>query len=198
MREARALAYAAVCAPLLAGGCAGGLSPSGSSLTTATLPSVKMPDIGLPKGEDPTLGTPTELYTRIARGSLSCWFGKDGPLKKAYVFHAEAASAARGGKAEILVHEKDPTNPSPFGLKAFRIGIEPVPNSETASLKIESLKMAEPMAARMTADIHRWASGDVGCGEGGAWAAFDPDAPQPAPPKPKKKKAVAAATAGKK
>ena len=39
----------------------------------------------------PVVGPPTEIYARLARGAMACWFGNDGPLKSNYIFHGEAA-----------------------------------------------------------------------------------------------------------
>jgi hypothetical protein len=171
---------------LLVAGCAGGQPPL---LTPSVLPSptaISLPKIDLPKpslpslptfaAEDPVLGSPTELYTRIARGAMECWFAAKGPLKGLYVYHADADPASQGGKAEIVIHAIDPTSPNPRGLRAFRIGI--VPSGEKAKLEIENLKLPEPLAASMTADIHRWAAAGVGCDDRATagWSPRDPAA----------------------
>ena len=47
-------------------------------------------------------GSATEIYSRIATGAMGCWFGASGPLKKDYIYHADADAPSRGGKAEIV------------------------------------------------------------------------------------------------
>ena len=45
-----------------------------------------------------------EVYTRIARGAMGCWFAPAGPLKKTHVFYADVEPAAAGRGAEIVIH----------------------------------------------------------------------------------------------
>ncbi len=120
-------------------------------------------------------GSATELYTKVARGAVGCWFGASGPLKAAYIYHAEADAPSRGGKAEITIHQRDPGNANPRGPKAYLIRIDPKDESN-ATVATENLKMPEPMSANMTADVNRWSRGDSGCGASTA-AGWSPQAP---------------------
>jgi hypothetical protein len=157
---------------LLAGGCSGAAPP--------VLPS--LPQITGALSESPAVGPPTEVYARVARGAMACWFGTAGPLKKDYVYHAEAQPPAQGGKAEIVIHERDRTSENPRGLRAFRIAI--APDGEASSLAVENLKLPEPLAKSMQEDVRRWAAGAIGCtGADRGWAPRSPEAPQ----KPKRK-----------
>ncbi|MEQ1670684.1 MAG: hypothetical protein ABL893_07495, partial [Hyphomicrobium sp.] len=177
-----------------------GCSSAGVDAPALALP--KMPDISSvasigSTANDAPVGSATEIYTRVARGANTCWFGGSGPLKKDYIYHAEADAPSRGGKAEIVVHARDPLQPNPRGAKAFRINIDPV-GEAAATLKTENLKMPDPMAAAMTADANRWAKGDQGC-EGAStvagWGAAQPAASAvvaPPPAKAGKAKAPAA------
>jgi hypothetical protein len=127
--------------------------------------------------EAEVVGSPTEVYARVARGAMACWFGAAGPLKADYVYHAEAQPAAQGGKSEILIHERDRRSENPRGLKAFRVAI--APKAGTATLTVENLKLAEPQAKSMEKDVRRWAAGAIGCSEAnGEWA---PEGPGPDP-----------------
>ena len=144
---------------LLCGACSG-LSP---------LPP--LPDIAdaLSLNQDAVVGSPTEVYSRIARGAMTCWFGARGPLKASYIYHAEAQPAAQGGKAEIVIHERDRLSEDPRGLRAFRVQI--TPNGDTARVAVENLKLEAPLASSMEKDVLRWAGGAIGCTEeSGAWA----------------------------
>ena len=69
------------------------------------------------------VGAPTEVYARVARGAMACWFGTSGPLKANYIYHAEAEPAAQGGKAEIVIHERDRTIDNPQRCAGFHVGI---------------------------------------------------------------------------
>ncbi len=128
--------------------------PAAEGGTMATLKAM------MPKGEQ-IVGTPTELYTRIARGALTCWFGSAGPLKGGYMYHAEAAPPSKGGRSEIVIRVKDTTAGDPRSLRAYRIVIAP---GETGSvMEIENTKIPEPLAASLAADARRWAAAEEGC-----------------------------------
>lgn len=156
--------------------------------TMATLKSM------IPKGEQ-IVGTPTELYTRIARGALTCWFGASGPLKGAYMYHADADPPSKGGRSEITIRMKDTTASDPRSLRAYRVLIAP---GETGSvLDIENAKLPEPLAASLSSDVRRWAGDEEGCSAVPAAAAWTAD-PGEAGQIAKSTKAKPAATAKKK
>jgi hypothetical protein len=125
---------------------------SGSSLP-------KLPKVELPVAAHSE--EPSEIYTRIARGAMACWFGTSGPLKQAYVFHADVAPPSANAGAEIVIHERDRTNPSPLGLRAYRVLIKRVP--EGTAVAGENLKMPEPLGTTMTQDVQRWAADKIDC-----------------------------------
>jgi hypothetical protein len=150
------------CVGLALTGCAGsGGETSSPSLTLPVLPSMEqIAAIGAGTADRPA-GSATEVYARVALGANTCWFGAKGPLKKDYIYHAEADAPSRGGKSEITIHARDPAQPNPRGAKAYKINIEPT--GEAATLATENLKMPEAFAAAMTADVGRWSKGDQGC-----------------------------------
>jgi hypothetical protein len=165
-------------ASLLASGCSGASPPA-----FPTLPELIE---ALSVTEAEVVGPPTEVYARVARGAMACWFGASGPLKADYVYHAEAQPAAQGGKSEIIIHELDRQSENPRGLKAFRVSI--MPKGDTATLTVENLKLAGPQAKSMENDVRRWAAGAIGCSEPGReWAPEGPD-PDPATWKSRSKK----------
>ena len=167
-------------AMLLAGGC--------SNATAPTLPPLS--EITGTVSEAPVVGAPTEVYARVARGAMACWFGTSGPLKAGYVYHAEAQPAAQGGKAEIIIHERDRTIDTQKGPKAFRVAI--AKEGEATSLAVENMKLPEPLAKTMEADVRRWGAGSIGCAAGDKGeAGWEPRAPEgEAPPTTKKAKAT--------
>ena len=179
-------------------GCANG----GMDAPTVTLP--KMPDlsvasIGTLTTEKP-VGSATEIYARIARGANTCWFVgpgplQGGPLKKDYIYHAEADAPSHGGKAEIIIHARAPLQPNPRGAKAYRVNINP-DGDTAATVKTENLKMPDAMAGAMTADVNRWAKGDQGCAGSSTVAGWGVAQPAPVavavPPAVKKKSKAAA------
>lgn len=154
---------------LLAGGCSGVTQPTLPSLNELT-----------PSESAVVVGSPTEVYERIARGALACWFGPSGPLKANYVYHAQAEPAAKGGNAEIVVHERDRLSDNPKGLRAWRLAI--AREKETTTLAFENAKLTEAIARGLEADARRWASGAIGCAETGT-VEWSKDTPKPATPK---------------
>jgi hypothetical protein len=118
---------------------------------------------------------PVDVYARIARGALKCWFGPEGSLKKTHVFHAKVDPPSMGHAAEIAVHTR--TEGSSHGvLRAFGISITP---SGTGSVvEAKNYRFSEAEANLMTADVGRWTAGKDDCsvvGTGG-WNAAAPSA----------------------
>lgn len=149
-------------------------------LSTAALPSLPaIPKLELPKAAPPVVGSPTEVYERIGRGAMSCWFGVDGPLKGRYIYDATAEPPHKGGRAEINIRERDDSAESPRSVKAFRIRIEASGTEETVVLA-ENLKLPEPTGARMKERVAAWSTGEQGCDLDAFKGAWDVAAPAPA------------------
>lgn len=174
---------------LALGGCAASTGGETGGLSLPSLP--KMPTVAdfTPAPAEKPVGSTTEVYARIARGANACWFAAGGPLKRDYIYHAEADAPSRGGKAEITIHAREPSHPNPRGAKAYRIQIDP--DGEAAKIQTENLRMTELAANEMTADVNRWANGEQGCAGNSTAAGWAPQSAEPpAPSKPDKKKAA--------
>ena len=104
---------------------------------------------------------PVEIYSRIARGALRCWFGTEGSLKKTHVFHADVAPAATNGGADIALYERDKSGQTPHAIRAYRIAI--ARSGEGSSVQSENYRMPDSVAHDMGADIGRWGQGQEGC-----------------------------------
>jgi hypothetical protein len=113
--------------------------------------------------KDKVVGSPTEVYTRIARGVLTCWFGASGPLKAGYIYHADAEPASRGGNSEIKILTRDPAAADPRSVRAYRIAIAPADGR--TRVEIENVRLPEPLAARLKEDVERWSGDEEGCGK---------------------------------
>jgi hypothetical protein len=177
MRVSRVMTLIAIAGGLAA--CSGGFS-------------LPMPSLPADTPEFP--GSPTTVYTRVARGSNTCWFGPNGTLDRTYIWHAKAEPEAKGGAAEILIHERADLNHR--GLKAFSVSI--TAHGDNAAVVVRNLKMPEAAGQRMTRDAYRWAQGGVGCTAGDtSWAPVAP-VPVKAPDgkKPVAKKKSQATTTG--
>ena len=161
-----------------------------------SLPSVaSISAIGAGTSDRP-VGSATDLYARVGRGAMACWFGANGPLKLGYIYHAEAEPASRGGGAEIIMHQREVGQPNPRGPKAYRLNIEPA--GEAATIATENLKMPEASGRAMTADVERWSKGEAACTGSSTVAGWSPKAAEdqtsaakaPAVKKPKAKIAL--------
>ena len=136
------------------------------------------------------VGSPTEVYTRLARGVLTCWFGADGPLKAAYIYHAQADPASKGGKAQIRIMTRDHEASDPRALRAYLIAISP--GDGTTKVEVENRRLPQHLAGPLKSDIDRWVTGEDGCGEGPLTAGWNADpaaSPEERQTSPKKGKA---------
>lgn len=139
----------------------------------------------LPSPDSDPLGSPTEIYTRVARGATVCWFGPHGPLRGTHIFNAEADPPSKGGRAEIVIHERDASMPNPRGNRAFRVQILPV--GERSQLEVENIRFPLETGQSMTADVRRWARNDLSCQNAPQTKGWDAvSKPPEAAPAPKK------------
>ncbi|MBO0763027.1 MAG: hypothetical protein J2P50_00295 [Hyphomicrobiaceae bacterium] len=106
-------------------------------------------------------GTPTGVFTEVAREVLGCWFGAGGPLKASHVYHAEAEPPAKGGAAVIVIHERDVSFNDQRGPRAYRISF----GDEAGGVHVvaTALKFDGPKAQAMARDVETWAKGGTGC-----------------------------------
>ncbi len=133
-----------------------------SSTASKALAALPKPDLTLPINSfKPPVGTPTEIYTRVARGALTCWFGSHGPLKKTHRFHAQADPPSKGGHSRITIYKIPKDKTRSLGDRAFAIQI--VPDGTSAKLLIENLSLPKVQVDRYSADAARWAANDEGC-----------------------------------
>jgi hypothetical protein len=137
-------------------GCGGG-APSLTSLGTAALGPLPPADSVLADN------APTFVYSVIAQRALICWVGPKGPLAPTHIFHAEAASPTTGGKAEIVLHERDLTQKHPWGARTFRIELTPEGGDTNTRIVMQNIKLKRDMADALRADVIAWANGKDSC-----------------------------------
>jgi hypothetical protein len=140
-----------------------GLPSPGEAAEGDGIPSAASTIQGILTPQGLVVGTPTEVYTRIARGVLTCWFGAAGPLKAGYIYHAEAEPASKGGSSEIKIMTRETAADDPRALRAYRIAI--APSGDKTKVEMENVRIPEPLAARLKLDVERWSSDEAGCGE---------------------------------
>jgi hypothetical protein len=106
-------------------------------------------------------GTPTSIFAEVARGALGCWFAADGPLKSSHLYRAEAQPPAKGGDAEIVIHERDALVRDQRGPRAYRIAFA----AELSSVRVTmtSMKFELKLAQAMAKDVEGWAKGGESC-----------------------------------
>jgi hypothetical protein len=151
-----------------AGGCAPSSAPT---LTAGTAPietgaTAQVPS-PVPSAQVPVetaiivQGTPTEVYSLVARGALGCWFAANGPLKATHVFRADASPPSQGGRAEIVLHERDASLSDQRGTRAFHVGF--ASDAVGVRVGIAVIKIAPALAELMVRDVEVWAKGGAGC-----------------------------------
>jgi hypothetical protein len=148
--------------------CAGGCAPSSAPTFAAGTASIETgAAIYAPAGQVPVettiivQGTPTEIYSLVARAALGCWFAANGPLKATHVFYADAAPPSRGGRAEIVLHERNASLSDQRGARAFRVGFA----SDASGVRVDvaAIKITSTLAELMVRDVEVWAKGGAGC-----------------------------------
>ena len=130
---------------------------------------------------------PTKVYADLAQRALNCWVGPKGPLKATHIFHAEATSPTTGGRAEIVLHERDTTSPHPWGKRAFRIELTDVGGGTNTQIAMTNISLPGDLADALRIDVVNWARGSESCRA----QVVRPPPPDPVPApaaKPKKKK----------
>ncbi len=137
-------------------GCSGG-GPTLASLGTAALGPLPPSDSVLVDN------APTVVYAAVAQKALVCWTGAKGPLKTTHIFHADAASPTSGGRAEIVLHERDPTQTHPWGPRTFRIGFSPEGGDTNTRIDMQNIKIKREMADALRTDVIAWAQGKDSC-----------------------------------
>ncbi len=155
---------------------------AGCSGTSPSLPGVAMPDVATitpkltPADAPRPVGAPTEIYTRVGRGILTCWFGPAGPMKPAYIYHADAEPPSKGGASVISIHQRDREASDPRSIRAWKLAI--IPDPEGTKVEIENFKLPPAIAEPLARDAHRWAAGEENCSDAPILAA---PPPPPAP-----------------
>lgn len=143
-----------------------GCSGSSPSLTSvAAVPDLAAITPKLAPADAPRpVGAPTEIYTRIARGILTCWFAPGGPMKPTYIYHADAEPPSKGGASIISIHLRDREATDPRSIRAWKLAVVPAPEGTTVD--IENFKLPPQIAEPLTRDARRWAAGEEECGDG--------------------------------
>lgn len=173
-----AAAITVVASGVMLAACAGaGLETTAlqSSGVGATLSLPSLPKIELPSGPPPNVGTPIEVYGRIGRGLRQCWLGPDRPLNAGYLYEASTEPAHKGGRSEIVIRERETNGPSTRGSRAFTILISPDPShSDQSVVEVQNAKLPQAQAADIERQVKGWATGALGCDDGSAKAAWQP------------------------
>lgn len=144
------------CAPSSVPSLSAGMAPIETGATDHALSGQVAADTAIFVG-----GTPTEIYALVARGALGCWFAPNGPLKASHVFHADAAPPSQGGRAEIVLHERDVALADRRGARSFHVTF--TGDATGVRVGISVIKLAPALAELMKRDVEAWAKGDTGC-----------------------------------
>ncbi len=169
---------------LVLSACGGETDPA--KLATGALEALPKANFKIPENFGPPKGTATEIYTRIARGALTCWLGANGPIRKTHMFHASAEPQHKGGQSKIVIFKQRKGAAPKRGARAYVVSI--LPEGPSAKVGVENLRMPKKLGETMHQDVYRWAAGEVGCLKGGVVGGWAPSAGKKASKKPKKKR----------
>lgn len=106
---------------------------------------------------------PTVVYAMVAQNALTCWMGPKGPFKQSHIFHADAASPTQGGQAEIVLHEREISQPHPWGKRSFRIELAGLGGGTDTRVTMLNINLPSDLAEAVRADVTNWAKGGNGC-----------------------------------
>jgi len=90
---------------------------------------------------------------RVALGANGCWFKSADPAFKAYRLAPELNSFS--GRPRILIVPRNSPEARPLAVVQAE--------GHPARLQAFGPLLSEPVGARITADVRRWAAGDEGC-----------------------------------
>lgn len=125
-----------------------------TGLACATLGLGLLASCQSPKPAAPTANTAAlPTMERVALGANSCWFKSGDPAFKAYRLAPELNSFS--GRPRILIVPRKSPESRPLAV----IQAEGHP----ARLQAFGPLLSEPVGARVTADVRRWAAGGQGC-----------------------------------
>jgi hypothetical protein len=146
----------------LAGGCSANGMPTLQSLLPPPAETSSVAPAPPPTPTEKSLsvaGTPTIVFAQVAQGVLGCWFGGGGPLKASHVYRAEADPPTKGGEAEIVIHERDPSLRDLRGTRAYKITFA----GEGSGVRVTTmpLKIDAKLADAMARDVETWTKDGV-------------------------------------
>ena len=149
---------------LLLAACSAPIGPTSLGLNVpANLTLPELPGtLSLPVDQSNVPGSALDAYSAVARGALVCWVGANGPLKLTHIFHAEAMPPSAGGGAEIVLHQRDPSQPSPRGVRALRIAFADN-GGGTARIEFQNMKLPQDLSDAMQKDALAWAAKGQSC-----------------------------------
>lgn len=90
---------------------------------------------------------------RVALGANGCWFKSGDPAFKAYRLAPELNSFS--GRPRILIVPRNSPEARPLAVVQAE--------GHPARLQAFGPLLSEPVGARITTDVRRWAAGDEGC-----------------------------------
>lgn len=161
LRLGRYFAFVGLLAPLF--GCSPNMKledlQSGATGALKAIPQAAQAIV--PNAVKPPVGSATEVYTRVARGALTCWMGGHGGMRSTHLFQADAKPRSEGGAAQIDIHERIADRPNVPGRKVFAVAISPL--GESASVTVENLGLPPEKGEAMRTDVERWAAAEEGC-----------------------------------
>lgn len=144
---------------MMAGACLGA-GGCGASLPEANLPKAT----ALIDNSHATtiVGSPADIYQRIARQAQRCWFGPFGKLHTQYMMHADVPPPTSSEPVTLTVHRRLDSATKPWGPGLIRLELS---GTSTTTLTFENIGLKPAAQKTITEGLTRWANGRTDCGD---------------------------------
>jgi len=150
--------YGAICVAaigLSTGGCSGLPQPGAPSNISASL-------LVTNHNSNVVVGRPKDIYQRIARVAVRCWFGPFGALHNRFMTSAEVPPDPSDEPVRMAVHRRLPDLKKPWGPSLLRIELT---GTTTTTLSFENVGLEPQISTQMSSAFTSWANGRTDCPE---------------------------------
>jgi len=141
---------------LATAGCSGNLPSLGAGVGGDITSSILVSDAN----SNVVVGTPREIYEKIARRAQLCWFGPFGSVHDRYMMHADVPPPSSSAPVTMAVHRRLADLKKPWGPALMRVKFS---GQTSTTLSFQNNGLERAVMTRMSRTITRWANGRKNC-----------------------------------
>lgn len=134
---------------------------AGAGACGATLPQLATAPLVQTSLATEIVGSPEDIYLRIARQAQRCWFGPFGTLHGRYMMHADVPPPNSSEPVTITVHRRLANEKKPWGTSVLRLELT---GQSTTSLVFANIGRDPAQQKAFREGLTRWANGQDDCG----------------------------------